>query len=196
MELKCKVSYKSEKILGKLYRNIKLNEYESDPILKYKEHEITVNDDFIFNGYQEYMRGAIICRNLYNGKILNLMKNYRINNESEIITADLLSLKQMEGRKNQHKRDVISEEVSKIINEFRNKFLAGIQEDNINDDKYNSKKPMKIPINNQSKAKASAWYHVTYDHPEKDNKIILLSFPWIVSDILLAIRKEKHDRTN
>ncbi|GBC00471.1 hypothetical protein RclHR1_03870011 [Rhizophagus clarus] len=194
MELKCKVLYKSEKILGKLYRRIKLHEYESDPILKYKEHEITVNDDFTFNGYQNYVEDAKICRNDYNGDIRNLMKTYRVNNESEIITAELLNLKQMEGRKNQHKRDVISDQVSNIINKYRNRFLIGIQEDT--NDTHNSVKLIRIPLNKKSKAKASAWYHVTYNHPEKDNKIILLSFPWVVSDILLAIRKEKRDRTN
>ncbi|CAB4432062.1 unnamed protein product [Rhizophagus irregularis] len=148
MEVKCKPSYKSEKILGKLYRNIKLHEYESDPILKYKEHKITVNDDFIFDGYQKRMdKEAIVIRNFYNG------------------------IKQMEGRKNQHKRDVISEEVSKIINRYRKQFLNGIQDDTNNDNNNTNHgiKPIKIPINEKSKAKASAWYHVTYDHPEKDN---------------------------
>lgn len=199
MEVKCKPSYKSEKILGKLYRNIKLHEYESDPILKYKEHKITVNDDFIFDGYQKRMdKEAIVIRNFYNGEIRKLMKTYRVNNESEIITAELLGIKQMEGRKNQHKRDVISEEVSKIINRYRKQFLNGIQDDTNNDNNNTNHgiKPIKIPINEKSKAKASAWYHVTYDHPEKDSNIILLSFPWVVSDILLAIRKEKHERTN
>ncbi|RGB37602.1 RNA dependent RNA polymerase-domain-containing protein [Rhizophagus diaphanus] len=196
MEVKCKPSYKSEKILGKLYRNIKLHEYESDPILKYKEHKITVNDDFIFDGYQKCMdKEAIVIRNLYNGEIRKLMKTYRVNNESEIITAELLGIKQMEGRKNQHKRDVISDEVSNIINRYRKQFLNGIQDDTNNNTNHGIK-PIKIPINEKSKAKASAWYHVTYDHPEKDNNIILLSFPWVVSDILLAIRKEKHERTN
>jgi len=40
----------------------------------------------------------------------------------------------------------------------------------------NSIKPIKIPINEESKPKASAWYRATYDHLEEDNKIILL-FP-------------------
>jgi len=109
METKCKPSYKSEKILGKLYRNIKLHEYESDPILKYKEHEITVSDDFTFDGYQKYMKEAIIRRNLYNGDIRKLMKAHRVNNESEIITAELLNFKQLEFRKSQHKREIISD---------------------------------------------------------------------------------------
>lgn len=201
MEIKCKPSYKSEKILGKLYRNIKLHEYESDPILKYKEHKITINDDFTFDGYQKYMEEAIIIRNFYNGEIRKLMKTYRVNYESEIITAELLGLKQMEGRKNQHKREVISDEVSNIINGYRKQFLVGIQDDTNNNTNHGNRdiktiKPIKIPINEKSKAKASAWYRVTYDHPEEDNKIILLSFPWVVSDILLAIRKEKHDRSN
>ncbi|CAG8489836.1 4430_t:CDS:10 [Acaulospora morrowiae] len=44
----------------------------------------------------------------------------------------------------------------------------------------------------ETKAKASAWYMVTYgkENVDADNKR-LLSFPWIVSDILLAIRSEK-----
>ncbi|RIA96799.1 RNA dependent RNA polymerase-domain-containing protein [Glomus cerebriforme] len=199
MEIKCKDSYKSEKVLGKLYRNIKLYEYESDPILKYK-NVIFPNNDFLFDGYQNYMEEAVVCRDRYNSEIRNLMRNYRVNTEAEIITAELLSIRQMDGRKSQNTRELISESVSFIIHNFRKQFLVGIQDIDSNlNDTYDAITPFNlyvpIPVNDNSKAKASAWYYITYNYPEEGNKIGLLSFPWIVSDILLSIRKDKH-RTN
>src|SRR5437763_1121792 len=50
MEHKYKNSYKSEKVLGKLYRNIKIDNPKSDPLLKYYVGNISPNEDFLFDG--------------------------------------------------------------------------------------------------------------------------------------------------
>ncbi|CAJ0913807.1 6735_t:CDS:1, partial [Entrophospora sp. SA101] len=58
----------------------------------------------------------------------------------------------------------------------------------------------RIPVTDESKALASAWYYVTYKQnddefydegrDEREEDLLLLSFPWVVSDLLLKIREE------
>ena len=117
MEKFNKSSYRSEKVLGKLYRNIKLDESESGTILKYRKSMIVPNEKFLFKGYKEYIDEAIFCREHYNGEIRSLMKTFRVKNEAEIITAQLLNFKQV-GGKSQDLQEGISENVSFIIHDF------------------------------------------------------------------------------
>ncbi|RIA98947.1 RNA dependent RNA polymerase-domain-containing protein [Glomus cerebriforme] len=199
MEHKFKESYKSDKILGILYRNIKLDKPNSDPLLKYYVKNITPNEDFLFDGYQDYVEEAIVFRDYYNGEIRNLMKKYRVKTEAEILTSHLLGYKRIDGRKCQDIREAIAGTVSYIIHNCRKQFLMGLNQntnENINaDDITPFNLHTTIQVNDESKAKASAWYYVTYNQeefPDRGGKTCLLSFPWVVADVLLAIRMENH----
>lgn len=193
MEKDHKKSYKSEKILGKLYRNIHLDKSENVSLLNYDVENIILNKEFLFDGYKQYVEEAIIYREYYNNEIRHLMKKYKVKTEAEIIAAQLLG-RQVEGRKSQDIRESISGTVSFIIYYCRKQFLMGLGGQDTNDDgDMDDVTPFSlhvtIPINDETKAKASAWYYVTYNqekYPDQGENI-LLSFPWVVADILLAI---------
>ncbi len=196
MDHRFKDSYESVKVLGKLYRDIKLDKPEKDPLLKYYKTIITPDDDFLFDGFRDYLEEAIACRDHYNSEIRILMKKYNVKTEAEILTSQLLGFRRINGRKSQDMRDAITGSISMIIYNCRNQFLMGLEDSH--DDRDNIMPfnlHISIPINNVSKAKASAWYYVTYNqdiYPDEGrNKTILLSFPWVVADVLLAIRRDK-----
>ncbi|CAB4416419.1 unnamed protein product [Rhizophagus irregularis] len=199
MEHKFKESYRSGKILGRLYRNIKIDKPNSDPLLKYNAEDIATNEDFMFDGFEDYIDEAIVFRDNYNGEIRNLMKKYRVKTEAEILTAQLLGYKRTDGRKKQDIREAIAGTISHIIHNYRKRFLIGLTQDTNDDNDSDDTTPFSlyipIPINDESKAKACAWYHVTYnqeEHPDRGGKTCLLSFPWVVADVLLEIRMDKH----
>jgi RNA-dependent RNA polymerase len=190
MEKDHKKSYKSEKILGKLYRNIQLDKAENVPLLNYDIENIILNEEFLFDGYEHYLEEALIYREYYNNEIRHLMKKYKVKTEAEIIAAQLLG-RQVEGKKSQDIRESISGTISFIIYHCRKQFLMGLglQDTNDDDDVTPFNLQVTIPINNDTKAKASSWYYVTYNQKEypDQGETILLSFPWVVADVLLAI---------
>ncbi|KAF0547877.1 RdRP-domain-containing protein [Gigaspora margarita] len=192
MENKKKKEYVSQKILGKLYKNINIDNPRDDQLLNYKFGNISPKKEFLAQGYENYLEEAEISRDTYNSEIRNLMKKFRVKTEPEIITSNLLNCRRIDGRKTQDIRESISGTISFITHKYRKHFLVGLS-DNINqyadDDTYN----VNIPVTNETKAKASAWYYVTYDDDQyldtSDDKR-LLSFAWTVADILLNIREE------
>ncbi|CAG8616569.1 6366_t:CDS:2, partial [Cetraspora pellucida] len=196
MENKTKDGYESQKILGKLYRNIELVQSKNNLLLNYDTTDkITPKEIFLAPGYEDYLEEAEVCRDTYNGEIRSLMKKFRVKTEPEIITSNLLSFYRIDGRKNQDIRESISGTISFTIHKFRKHFLIGLQ-DNIDQYVDNDTYNVNIPITNETKAKASAWYYVTYheeEFPDASDDMRLLSFAWTVSDILLEIRKEKYN---
>ncbi|GES78777.1 RNA-dependent RNA polymerase 6-like [Rhizophagus clarus] len=193
MEKDHKKSYKSEKILGKLYRNIQLDKSENVPLLNYDVENIILNEEFLFDGYEHYLDEALIYREYYNNEIRHLMKKYKVKTEAEIIAAQLLG-RQVEGKKSQDIRESIGGTVSFIIYYCRKQFLMGLGLQDTNDDgDIDNATPFNlhvtIPINDETKAKASSWYYVTYNQSEypDQSETVLLSFPWVVADVLLAI---------
>ncbi|CAG8729921.1 4203_t:CDS:2, partial [Ambispora leptoticha] len=197
MENKYRNSYESEKILGILYRRIKVNTPQKDPLLNYKKFDITVDEDFLAEGYEDYIEEAITMRDDYNWRLKSLMKKYSIKTEPEIVTGNIIQFRGTDGKKIHDVRETISMEVAVIIQKTRLSFQRDLDddEDTEHDLPFSSRVPIKIT--NESKAKASAWYYVTY-HRQLHNSLgnngqlwhddeIFLSFAWTVSDILLAI---------
>ncbi|CAG8476071.1 7262_t:CDS:10 [Acaulospora colombiana] len=203
MENNQKDSYKSEKILGKLYRRIKLERPDKDRLLNYKvKGGIKPMRYFRVEGFREHVEEAVIQRNAYNLEIRTLMKKYGVKTEPEIITSNILGLRRINGRKGQDIREEISATVSEIIYNFRKIFLMGLrgnEDAEAPDEETHFSYHVPIPINEETKVKAAAWYMVAYDetYDEEDvdwNEIRLLSFPWVVADILLAIRSENWNK--
>ncbi|RIB03115.1 RNA dependent RNA polymerase-domain-containing protein [Gigaspora rosea] len=139
MENKNKKEYVSQKILGKLYRNINIDNPKDDQLLNYKFGNIAPKKEYLAKGYENYLEEAEIFRDKYNSEIHNLMKKFRVKTEPEIITSNLLSYRRIDGRKTQDIRESISGTISFITHKYRKNFLIGLP-DNINqytdDDTY------------------------------------------------------------
>ncbi|CAG8532270.1 7759_t:CDS:2 [Ambispora leptoticha] len=199
MEKKHRESYVSERILGTLYHCIKVDTPQNDSLLNYKNYGITVDEEFLAEGYEDYIEEAVTMRDDYNWRLKSLMKKYSIKTEPEIITGNIIQFRGTDGKKIYDVRKTISIEVAVIIQKTRLSFRRDLDDHEDTEDDLPFSSRVHIKITNESKAKASAWYYVTY-HRKKHDSLgngqiwhddeIFLSFAWTVSDILLAIRKE------
>src|SRR6185312_4362614 len=93
MENPTKIKYESQKILGKLYRNIDLNEHRDNEKRYYRKFPIRPFDRFVEDGYIEYIDDALAQRDSYNQEVRNLMQRYKIKSEPEVFAGSLLSVK-------------------------------------------------------------------------------------------------------
>ncbi|CAG8653574.1 8362_t:CDS:2, partial [Paraglomus brasilianum] len=93
MENQTKIKYESQKILGKLYRNIDLNEHRDNEKRYYRKFPIEPFDRFVEDGYIEYINDALAQRDSYNQEVRNLMQRHKIKSEPEVFTGSLLSVK-------------------------------------------------------------------------------------------------------
>jgi RNA-dependent RNA polymerase len=182
MEKEDKESYESTSILGKLYRYVTQADIARPNIAEktYYDHELEVA------GFDRYLDEASRYKSQYDSRLVTLMDHYGIRNEADIISGNIASLSNFVGS-NKRKGDIretIMSAVKSLKQEARRWFDSdtGKQFD-----------------------KASAWYYVTYhpsyrgernSHVPYDNSGHLISFPWVVHDILLRIKRRGHQATD
>lgn len=175
-----KEMYRSERVLGKLFRQVKAASMEKMPC-ETSRHDIETafDPDMVVDGYEEFMDMAKYHKNLYDRKLIGLMNQYGIETEAEAVSGNILSLARQHARRKGDVIDRIKYAVSSLIDEARQWFERNA--DDLVDDDIN--------------AKASAWYHAAY-HPAHikhctngSREVHLLSFPWAVHDVLLQIKK-------
>lgn len=174
MEKEDKESYESASILGKLYRYVT----EAD-IARPHIAEKNYDEDLEVAGFDRYLDEALSYKNQYDSRLATLMDHYGVRNEADIISGNIESLSNL--RKGDITETIMSS-VKSLRKEARRWF-----EDNIDPD--------------EQSAKASAWYYVTYhpsywgkrnNHVPDDNSGHLISFPWVVHDILLRIKRRRN----
>lgn len=180
MEKPDKSSYTSEGVIGKLFRAVKdylppgyqIRSFTKDLARK------SYDPDMEVTGFMDYIDDAIALKDNYDFKLGNLMEYYGMKNEAELLTGNLMKM----SKKFNKYRD--GEAVRLAVKSLRKEVRAWCDEDNDGDNSY---------------AKASACYHVTY-HPdywgtynEGLERPHFLSFPWCAYDKLITIKKEKVD---
>ena len=180
-----KPRYVSQRILGKLYRQCQTlgTQVNSES----SNCRIIISDlidlEMEYPGYENFMETAEIARDIYNEKVKKLMNLYGIESEAEIVTGLVLSLKQRRGYLRNDRFDVgeiVKAKMSIIRQNLRYDFFEefGGKDNAFNEDGI---KPLLF-------AKASAWYIAGYSTDEESQKP-LLSFPWVVSELLCDIKK-------
>lgn len=186
-----KVSYQSDKILGKLYRRCLAHKAKHDDSVEFKfrenEESYRVHEIFesIATGTEMLEEAKETCE-LYNAELRTLMVRYGIINEGEIISGNILNFEngpsKIKGYESHHSILMrVNRQVKKLQESMREEFFLDIDEDN---DEH------KI-------LKASAWYSACRQIALRDSRESpgseLLSFPWVVSDILLRIIEAELD---
>ncbi|KAK3121279.1 hypothetical protein QOZ80_8BG0650010 [Eleusine coracana subsp. coracana] len=191
------MSYKSEKILGRLYRSVK--QYILGEILE----SVVKNDvpyyydtDLEVPGASVFFSEAWQCKRSYEAQLNILLSQYSVRTEAELVTGEIWSLTENNRRKKQdikEKKQDIKERLkyaySDLQKQFRSMFdsiEAGHRE--VSDERKNMAYEMK----------ASAWYQVTY-HPVwvrrsreiEPNGEAKLSFAWIAVDYLAQIKMRR-----
>ncbi|OVA10030.1 RNA-dependent RNA polymerase [Macleaya cordata] len=189
MEKLDKPMYESDRVTGKLFREVKDIAPHTSCIKSFTREvaEKSYDPDFEFDGFEEYLDDAYYYKGEYDLKLGNLMDYYGIKTEAEIFGGGIMKL----SKSFKLRRDVeaIGLEVRSLRKEARTWFdvkstISGFREE---DNTY---------------AKASAWYHVAY-HPnywglynDGMNRAHFLSFPWCVYDKLIHIKRMNNMKGN
>lgn len=161
-------SYKSEKIIGKMYRKCKsifLNEYYSD--------QIEINKSFLVQGYEKYLPQSQELYSKYRHELERIMHYFGCWQESEIFIGLYLNSSHSEESRDFQK--LSHSMIKKLWNYMRSKFFELAQDS----------KEIAFQI-------ASAWYFVCYSSAENKN-LRILSFPWILEDVLHNFKIENYD---
>eukprot|EP01018_Ginkgo_biloba_P005544 Gb_28436 [translate_table: standard] len=194
MEKDDKPSYKSKSVLGKLYRSVKELAPQALCISSFTKEvaQKAYDTDLEVEGFDRYLSEALMYKNWYDSKLATLMGHYGVESEADIISGNILSLSRFHDSK---KLGDLQETIMLAVNSLR-KEARGWFEENIEDSKENC-------TIDEHFAKASAWYRVTY-HPdhcgygnyEELGKSIphFISFPWVVHDRLLNIKRRRRAR--
>jgi RNA-dependent RNA polymerase len=186
-------SYKSEKILGKLYRQIK--DFSNEDPSDYSEitilpEEIPYDRNLEVLGSDPFMDDAWALKISYDVQLSALLGQYKVNREEEIVTGHVWSMPKYSSKKQGELKERLKNAYNVLKREYRKVFdELGADLDGIGEEKRNE----------MYEKKASAWYQVSY-HPnwvkkwtdlhEADSlaESVMLSFPWIAADYLARIK--------
>ncbi|KAL6843315.1 hypothetical protein ACP4OV_027028 [Aristida adscensionis] len=189
------ITYKSGKILGRLYRSIQQTS-GADFIL---EDTCTLNNvpydtDLEVPGASDFLENAWQFRCSYEVQLNALLNQYGVWTEAELVTGEIWLLGQRNNRMQHGVKDRLKYAYSQLRKKFR-RIFGSIETDRcgISDDARNLVYEMK----------ASAWYKVTYgpewiqktrEMMESSGKEMpaRLSFAWIVVDYLAQIKTRCH----
>lgn len=185
-------SYKSTKILGRLYRKIK--DYDEDVTtsseLNFLPSDIPYDTDLEVQGADDFIVDAWDQKCSYDAQLNGLLGQYKVNREEEIVTGHIWSMPKYTSRKQGDLKERLKHSYSAMKKEFRQIFeKMEFDFEQLTDDEKNIK----------YEQKASAWYQVTY-HPKWVKKSmdlqgpdgagdkVMLSFAWIAADYLARIK--------
>ena len=168
-------SYESSKIIGKMYRKSK--RFASYVSLKDK---LEFNPCFVLPGNEVYLIEARKSYESYRIEIDNLMFQFGCETESEVLIGIFFDKNTDSAGKNEFK---LNTQLIKDLWTHERKIF--FEEFNINHEHYSN-------LPNRVFLKASAWYMACYTH-SSNNKLRILSFPWIFEDILCRFRIKNYN---
>ncbi|KAK9070723.1 hypothetical protein SSX86_011125 [Deinandra increscens subsp. villosa] len=187
-------SYKSEKILGKLYRQIKDFYNNTDatqsPELHVPPSRVPYDKDLEVLDSASFLNDAWACKLSYDRQLNGLLGQYKVSREEEIVTGHIWSMPKHGSKKQGELKDRIKHAYSALRKEFRKIFdQISAELEQISEEDRNA----------VYEKKASAWYQVTYhpvwvekalklQEPGREGEAVNLSFAWIAADYLARIK--------
>lgn len=151
MEKPDRLTYESQSVIGKLYREVKKFERGAStgtPHFTKEVAEQSYDSDLEVDGYLDYVNDALHCKTEYDSKLANLMRYYGVRTEAEMISGCITKMSKSFDRR----RDL--ETVVLAVKSLRKEAKGWFNEKPTNE---------LLGSNVQNLlAKASAWYHVTY----------------------------------
>ncbi|KAH7839138.1 hypothetical protein Vadar_000215 [Vaccinium darrowii] len=188
-------TYKSWKILGRLYRLIKdaydkdVEEASSD--LTFVPENITYDSALEIPGSTYFISDAWNHKCSYDGQLNALLGQYKVSHEEEVVTGHIWSMPKYNSRKRGDLQEKLKHAYSALRKEFRQFFdKLGPDFDQLSANEKNG----------VYEKKASAWYQVTY-HPSwvkksmdmqnidgASGETLMLSFCWIATNFLARIK--------
>ncbi|KAI4316321.1 hypothetical protein L6164_024311 [Bauhinia variegata] len=200
-------TYKSKKVLGRLYRRIK-DAYDEDIEAtgsNYATGDPPYDTDLELLGSADFITDAWKQKCSYDGQLNALLGQYKVKREEEVVTGQIWSMPKYNSRKQGELKERLKHSYSALKKEFRQTF------ENLNSDAQELSDEEKNLLYEQ---KASAWYQVTYhpkwvkksrdlqdrspenQEPGDPGNTVMLSFPWIAVDYLARIKIKRRGYGN
>ncbi|XWS69497.1 hypothetical protein CRYUN_Cryun04dG0184100 [Craigia yunnanensis] len=186
MEKPDKLTYESQSVIGRLYRELKSISTGVSTGVKHFTKEVaeqSYDSDMEVDGFLAYVDDAKYYKSEYDYKLANLMRTYVVKTEAEMISGCIMKMSKSFDRRID--LDTILSATKSLRKEAKGWFNEK------RSDGLNSRVENVL-------AKASAWYHVTY-HPsfwgcydDGADRERFISFPWCIYDKLLQIKKKKN----
>lgn len=186
-------SYKSEKILGKLYRQIK-DYYNIDitacPEFQILPSHVPYDMDLEVLESESFLKDAWECKLSYDRQLNSLLGQFKVTREEEIVTGHIWSMPKHSSKKQGELKERMKHAYSALRKEFRKVFdHIGAEFEHVSVEDRNA----------AYEKKASAWYQVTYhpiwvnkslelQEPDWEGEMLNLSFAWIAADYLARIK--------
>ncbi|CAN6448638.1 unnamed protein product [Victoria cruziana] len=170
-----KPSYASPGVLGILYRATLEKKVQGTFRVESKEVFLSNYDnDLQVCGFEKFLEASLVHKERYESSLRALMRYYGAQNEHEILSGNLRN------------RAPLLEKDKQKFTKLKDRILMLVK---------NLQKEAKSWFEGSCKGRdcqrlASAWYHVTY-HPDYFSSTTFLSFPWILSDVLLNIKSSR-----
>ncbi|KAF7722442.1 hypothetical protein EC973_003144 [Apophysomyces ossiformis] len=185
MQKKDKQSYKSQKVLGRIFREIDKSDYK-----EYRERLIseTVYDVRLrLPDMEKYIAEARDLKHKYDCDLSALMNQYGVQTEAEITSGCVIEWTKKTNRKSTYE---IRKQMMSAVAAMRKLWRKNFEQEF-----YGNASEVSADLVKKTRTlretKAAAWYYVTY-HPNERKRDLsfegsFLSFPWVVNDILCAI---------
>nr|CRZ22694.1 BMA-RRF-3, isoform a [Brugia malayi] len=196
MQNMIKPSYRSKRLLGELYRKARRVEDISEIVqgTKFADYcDPQLCDESLFHEQSELIQESLRLRDEYHSRIQQLMDEYGISDEASVISGHSMTIKRIiEMEKDDYSfynsDKIVELRYSRIFSYFRHEFFKefGGESDFQTVDAF-GKREMRWNVALIRKAKA--WYTVTYTSAFRSSSEFR-SFPWIVWDILLIIKRQ------
>ena len=143
--------------------------------------KIELNPCFVLDGHQKYLQNASKTYEKYRVEIERLLNTYECKTETDLLIGTLLSTNKNSNESKSHFK-TSSEMVKNLWLLLREDFFL---EFGLNHESYSE-------LHANVYLKASAWYVACYSHPSNKNKTRIISFPFIVEDILSCFKNIKN----
>ncbi|KAI9321571.1 RNA dependent RNA polymerase-domain-containing protein [Dichotomocladium elegans] len=192
MEKKNKPSYKSEKVLGRIFRSIEPDVYENyqDKLLKLSDTTYDVR--LWMPDMAQFILEARALRDQYSRDILSLMNQYGISTEIELLSGYVIE----RTKKNSvHKSTYeVNKQMMRSVSRLREYYRKELEKDFV----CNGIQKRDASKQTLLETKAAAWYYVTY-HPEERKRARsddddLVSFPWTGYTYLCELARRNNHR--
>jgi RNA-dependent RNA polymerase len=184
MEKSDKSTYQSTKILGELYRSIEVVEFEPETRLNF-------DNRLYVEGYEAYLEDARMLKRAYDADIRGLMNQFGIATEFEVTSGYIVNtITKVDRKKPRDVAKSVMDSINPIKRHYRKLFEEEFYGEGTN--------VISPEARSRMESKAYAWYYVTY-HPSElgdDPAENMISFPWILHDILCDIAIRNNNKAN
>lgn len=181
-----RISYKSKRVLGKLYRACKAKRDSEEPRRQAFPNRGSQRIDDIIDSFprdERFDREAEKLCGAYNVEIVKMMDQYGVQTEGELVSGQVISFAaqhgQIRARREQNALTLrLNREARDLRSQFRELFFRGLGQQDQSE------------CTTDAVIKACAWYRACHKlalDDRRDDMTALLSFPWVVSDILLQV---------